>query len=61
MTVRRHPQQTGAAITNELFVEGVSHQVEGVAWRTSLRLSTADLGDVWIWGTSAWGVDAVWG
>lgn len=61
VTVRRHPQQTGAAITNELFVEGVSHQVEGVAWRTSLRLSTADLGDVWIWGTSAWGVDAVWG
>lgn len=62
ITVQRHPQQVGASVSNELIVEGVRHSLnEDRSWTVDYRLSNADDAQVWIWGTSAWGVDAAWG
>lgn len=38
---RSHPQATGSAITRELTVEGVAHDVTGMSWATELYTSTA--------------------
>lgn len=61
LTVRRHPQTVGVAVTKDVWVEGVSHDVAGLRWATTLRLSAADQGGAWTWGTSQWDVDTVWG
>lgn len=62
VTVVRTPQNTGNTITNTLIVEGVEHKVsEGQRWETRYSFSDADESQVWIWGTSRWDVDAVWG
>ena len=62
VTVVRTPQNTGNTITNILIVEGVEHQVsKGQDWETTYSFSQADTEDVWIWGTSEWDVDTVWG
>ncbi len=62
VTVVRKPQNTGNTITNVLIVEGVEHEVgEGQDWEATYSFSDADDTDVWIWGTSEWDVDTVWG
>lgn len=62
VTVVRHPAKVGAAQTDELIVEGVAHEMNAdQSWLTTLVTSNADDTQVWIWGTSAWGVDTVWG
>lgn len=58
----RHPQTVGAATTSELYVERLTHTYEnGVGITTDVNTSAANLGDWWIWGTSAWGIDNNWG
>jgi hypothetical protein len=62
ISVKRHPLQVGSAVTTELHVERVAHSYhEGVGRTTAVRCSDAFLGDVWVWGTSQWGVDNFWG
>jgi hypothetical protein len=62
VTVVRKPQNTGNTITNVLILEGVQHEVgDGRDWMATYSFSDADQTDVWIWGTSAWGVDTTWG
>lgn len=63
VTLRRHPQSVGSAVTNQLYVEGVRHTVaDGRSWRVDLNLSHAEAADAaWIWGTSAWDQTTKWG
>jgi hypothetical protein len=62
VTVVRKPQNTGNTITSTLILEGVEHEVaEGQDWEATYSFSDADETDVWIWGTSAWDTDTVWG
>ena len=61
ITVGRQPQSLGAAITNTLIVEGLTHKVDSSHWETTIRTSAASQGDVAIWGTSAWDTTARWG
>ena len=61
-TVSRHPQQIGAAISNDLMVERISHNVgNGSHWITTIRTSAASTGVAWRWGISTWGETTVWG
>jgi hypothetical protein len=62
ITVIRNPVGIGTAITNVLIVEGITHRMgSDQSWYTTYYLSDADLGDVWIWGTSAWDQTKYWG
>jgi hypothetical protein len=63
VSLRRHPQEVGDPVTNELYVERVRHAVSGgLGWRTSVATSHADAADAaWIWGTSEWDLTTVWG
>lgn len=62
VSVTRHPQKVGAAVTNELILEGADFALsEDRSWTVEYRLSNADDTQVWIWGTSAWGTDTYWG
>lgn len=53
--LKRHPQQVGDAIEQEMIIEGVTHSVIGQAWVTTLRLSPADIREYWLLGTSELG------
>lgn len=61
VTVVRHPQQVGTATSNDLIVEGLTHNVAGTRWATTVRTSGASSGVVWIWDVSTWGETTAWG
>lgn len=63
VTVRRRPVNVGAPIINELFVEGIRNEMTtGQSWIATYNTSSADgIGEVWIWGTSAWDETTFWG
>jgi len=63
VTVRRLPQNTGAAIEKDVLIEGIKHHIDnGVnTWRTTFRCSEADSTAYWVWGTSTWGETTTWG
>ncbi len=60
-TFRVHPLRVGDPTTVDVFVDGITNSVAGVEWVTSYRFAPADTFAPWIWGTSAWGVDNLWG
>lgn len=62
VSVERHPQKTGAAITNQVVIEGRRVEInEDLSWSVGYRLSNAEDADVWRWGVSQWGTETVWG
>lgn len=61
VTVRVRPLHTGAATEAELYVDGITNEVQGVTWVTSFRFAQTPGFTPWIWGTSAWGIDTIWG
>lgn len=58
---RYHPQQVGTATTTDVFVEGISHHVEGVDWETHYATSPVDTFTPARWDVSTWDVTAFWG
>jgi hypothetical protein len=61
VTVRRRPQNLGAAIDQETHVEGIEHSVTAIDWVTKWNLSPAETESYWIWGVSTWGESTRWG
>ncbi len=62
ITVQRHPQAVGTAISNQLIIEGARISLNpDKSWTADYRLSNADDTQVWIWATGAWGTTTVWG
>jgi hypothetical protein len=59
ITIRRLPQNIGAAIVIDAIIEGIEHQVDGDAgtWITTFSLSQAELQAYWIAGVSLAGID----
>lgn len=50
VTVRRRPQNLGPAIDQEALIEGITHDVTAMEWRTSWNLSPADTQIYWLAG-----------
>lgn len=48
VTVRRRPQNLGAAIDQETLIEGITHDVTAMEWRTTWNLSPADTQVYWL-------------
>ncbi len=61
ITVRVLPQNSGAAITKTVLVEGIDHDVSGLDWVTTLHTTETDANSYWIWGVSTWGNSTRWG
>lgn len=74
VTVRRHPQSVGTAISVDVIVEGVSAQIDQgrdvASFRFALSTPMSPGGpsgggggggdDFWIWGTGEWGTSTKW-
>jgi len=52
VTVLRRPQNLGAAISQDALIEGISHDVTAVEWKTTWNLSPAESQIYWILGTA---------
>lgn len=52
VTVRRRPQNLGAAIDQDALIEGINHDVTAVEWRTTWNLSPAETQQYWILGVA---------
>jgi hypothetical protein len=52
VTVRRRPQNLGAAIDQQTLIEGISHDVTAVEWVTTWNLSPAETQTYWILGVA---------
>lgn len=50
VTVRRRPQNLAPAIDQETLIEGITHDVTAVEWRTSWNLSPAEIQVYWLAG-----------
>lgn len=66
VTLTHTPYGTGSAISEELWVTSISHDVgvdEGIdRWDTILGLTPVEDADgYWVWGSSTWDVDTRWG
>lgn len=63
VTIRRHPQSTGSAFTEDYLVVGIHHTIaEGIdRWDTVYQLDPVyDDQAVWTWGDDAWNTTKVW-
>ena len=47
ITVKRRPQGVGDAISQELIIEGIDHDISPGRWRTTFRLSQAETRSYW--------------
>lgn len=61
VTFRFHPLGEGTAAEVDLWVDGIDNETRGAEWVTSFRFAPVDTFAPWIWGTSQWGVDNLWG
>ncbi|HEY9014071.1 MAG TPA: hypothetical protein VIM84_03280, partial [Gemmatimonadales bacterium] len=52
VTVRRRPQNLGSAIDQDAVIEGITHDVTAVEWKTRWNLSPAETQVYWILGTA---------
>lgn len=50
VTVRRRPQNLGPAIDQEALIEGITHEVTAMEWRTTWNLSPAETQIYWLAG-----------
>src|SRR4030095_9500589 len=58
--VRRRPTDT-ITISQDSYIEGISHDIGPGRWIITLNLSPLDhVTDYWIWDTSLWGVSTRW-
>lgn len=55
VTVKRLPQNLGAAISQDVMIQGITHQVSAVQWVTTWNLSPAETQVYWILGTAGFG------
>lgn len=56
-TLKRRPQNIGTAISQQVLLEGVGHQITPRSWTTTPYFSAADTRSYWVLGTSALGTD----
>jgi hypothetical protein len=52
VTVRRRPQSVGAAIDQDVLIEGITHEVSAVSWVTTWNLSPAETEIYWVLGVA---------
>lgn len=57
-TVKRRPQNIGSAISQEVHLEGITHDIDlqDRIWNCSFNLSLADSNQYWILGDATYGV-----
>lgn len=62
ITVNRTPQGVGSAISHDLIIEGIRHEIDLFEHWIEFNVSVApDTTNFFIWGTSTWGQSTTWG
>lgn len=61
VTVNRRPPGGGSAISKEVLIEGIEHEITPDDWSVTFYLSPADTQSYWIWDTSTWDTTTRWG
>jgi hypothetical protein len=59
ITVIHRPPGGGAPISQDCFIEGISHEFAGFEWKTTWQLSPAPITQGWLLGTGALGQTTV--